>query len=78
MRCFSGLEKLILFFDPFNLLYNCEKPNLLWEKLIEFISNTTLPIIPYLMPQSAFLGHINLSHDYELINHLIPIYKFYI
>ena len=28
--------------------------------------------------QSAILGHIDLSDDYLLINHLILIYKFYI
>ena len=30
------------------------------------------------MPKSAILGHIDLSDDYLLINHLILIHKFYI
>ena len=57
---------------PFFLFYNCTKTKLLPDKLEEFIS------IPSLMPQSAILGHIDLSNHYLLINHLILIYKFYI
>ena len=34
--------------------------------------------IPSLTSQSAIIGHIDLSDDYLLINHLILIYKFYI
>ena len=30
------------------------------------------------MPHSAILGHIDLSDNYLLINHLLLIYKFYI
>ena len=46
-----------------HLFYNCTKTKLLWDWLKKFISNTTLSI-PYLMPQSAMLGHIDLSYDY--------------
>ena len=53
------------------------KTKLLWDQLKEFISNETLSF-PSLTPQSAILGHINLSDDYLLINHIILIYKFYI
>ena len=53
---------------PLHLFYNCTKTKLLWDQL------SFLP----LMSQSAILGHINLSDDYLLINHLILIYKFHI
>ena len=53
------------------------KTKLLWDQLKEFISNETLSF-PSLTPQSAILGHIDLSDDYLLINHIILIYKFYI
>ena len=62
---------------PLHLFYNCTKTKLLWDQLKEFISNTTL-YIPSLMLQSAIPGHIDLSDDYSLINHLILNYKFYI
>ena len=62
---------------PLYLFYNCTKTKLLWDQLKEFISNETLSI-PSLMPQNAILGHIDLSDDYLLINHLILICKFYI
>ena len=39
-----------------------------------FISNTKLSI-PSLTPQSAILGHIDLSGDYLLIGHLTLICK---
>ena len=60
-----------------HLFYNCIKTKLLWDQWKEFISNETLSF-PSLTPQSAILGHVDLSDDYLLINHLIPIYKFYI
>ena len=62
---------------PLHLFYNCTKTKLLWDQLKEFISNETLSISS-LTPQSAILGHIDLSDDYLLINHLILIYRFYI
>ena len=62
---------------PLHLFYNCTKTKLLWDQLKEFISNKTLSF-PSLTPQSAILGHIDLSADYLLIKHLILIYKFYI
>ena len=62
---------------PLHLFYNYTKIKLLWSQLKEFISNETLSI-PSLAPQSSILGHIELSDDYLLINHLILIYKFYI
>ena len=61
---------------PLHLFYNCTKTKLLWDQLKEFISNETLSF-PSLMSQSAILGHIDLSDDYLIINHLILIYKFY-
>ena len=60
---------------PLHLCYNCIKTNLLWDQWKELISNETLSF-PSLTPQSAILGHTNLSDDYLLINHLILIYKF--
>ena len=62
---------------PLHLFYNCIKTKLLWDQLKDFISNETLSF-PSLTPQSAILGHIDLSDDYLLINHIILIYKFYI
>ena len=62
---------------PLHLFYNCIKTKLLWDQLKDFISNETLSF-PSLTPQSAILGHINLSDGYLLINHIILIYKFYI
>ena len=62
---------------PLHLFYNSIKTKLLWDQLKDFISNETLSF-PSLTPQSAILGHINLSDDYLLINHIILIYKFYI
>ena len=62
---------------PLHLCYNCIKTKLLWDQWKELISNETLSF-PSLTPQSAILGHVDLSDDYLLINHLIPIYKFYI
>ena len=60
---------------PLHLCYNCIKTKLLWDQWKELISNETLSF-PSLTPQSAILGHTNLSDDYLLINHLILIYKF--
>ena len=65
------MEKLI------HLFYNCIKTKLLWDQLKDVISNETLSF-PSLTPQSAILGHINLSDDYLLINHIILIEKCYI
>ena len=62
---------------PLHLFYNCIKTKLLWDQLKDFISNETLSF-PSLTPQSAILGHIDLSDDYLLINYIIFIYKFYI
>ena len=62
---------------PLHLFYDCLKTKLLWDQLKDFISNETLSF-PSLTPKSAILGHINLSDDYLLINHIIVIYKFYI
>ena len=62
---------------PLHLCYNCIKTKLLWDQWKELISNETLSF-PSLTPQSAILGHIDLSDDYLLINHIILIYKFYI
>ena len=62
---------------PIHLSDNCTKTELLWDQLKEFISNTTLSILS-LRPWSAILGHIDLSDDYLLINHLFLIHKFYI
>ena len=53
---------------PLHLFYNCIKTILLWDQLEEFICNETLSF-PSLTPQSAILGHIDLSDDYLLINH---------
>ena len=54
---------------PIHLFYNCTKAKLLRDQLKEFPSPT---------PQSAVLGHIDLSDDYLLINHLSHIYKTYL
>ena len=76
---FEKIDSLVCSFckmideTPLQLFYNCTKTKLLWDQLKELISNTTL-FIPSLMPQSAILGHIDLSDDYLLISHLIPIY----
>ena len=48
---------------PVHLFYKCIKTKLLWDQLKDFISNETLSF-PSLTPQSAILGHINLSDDY--------------
>ena len=63
--------------SPLDLFYKCTETKLLWDQLKEFISHETLPI-PSLTPQSAILGHIDLSDDYLLINNLSLIHKFYI
>ena len=57
---------------PLHLFYNCIKTMLLWDHLNGFISNKTLSF-PSLTPQSAILGHIDLSYNYLLINHIILI-----
>ena len=62
---------------PLYLFCNCTKTKLLWDQIQSFITNETLSILS-LTPQSAILGHIDLSDDYLLINRLILIYKFYI
>ena len=79
---FGKIDSRLCFFckmieeTPLHLFYNCTKTNLLWDQLKEFISNETLSF-PSLMSQSAILGHIDLSDNYLIINHLILIYKFY-
>ena len=57
---------------PLHLFYSCIKTKLFWDQLKEFVSNETLSF-PSLRPQSAIRGHIDLSDDYLLINHLILI-----
>ena len=80
---FGKIDSPLCFFckmideTPLYLFYNCTKAKFLWDQLKEFISNETLSF-PSLTPQSAILGHIDLSDKYLLINHLILIYKFYI
>ena len=63
--------------NALHLFYNCIKTKVLWDQLKDFISNKTLSF-PSLTPQSAILGHIDLSDDHLLINYIIFIYKFYI
>ena len=58
---------------PLHFFYNCIKTKLLWDQLKDFVSNEKLSFPS--RTQSAFLGHIDLSDDYLLINHIIPIYK---
>ena len=60
-----------------HLFYNRTKTKRLWDQLKEFISNKTLSF-PSLTPPTAILGHIDLSDNYLLINHLILINRFYI
>ena len=80
---FGKIDSSLCFFckmideTPLHLFYNCTKAKFLWDQLKEFIPNETLSF-PSLTPQSAILGHIDLSDKYLLINHLILIYKFYI
>ena len=59
---------------PLHLFYNCIKTKLFWDQLKDFISNEKLSFSSR-TPQSAILGHIDLSDDYLLINHIILIYK---
>ena len=54
---------------PWSPFHNCTKTKLLRDPLKEFISNETCFLS--LMPQSAILGHIDLSDEYLVINHLI-------
>ena len=61
---------------PRHIFYSCIKTKLHWDQLKDFISKETLSF-PSLTPKSAMLGHIDLSHDYLLIIHIILIYKFY-
>ena len=57
---------------PLHLFYNCIKTKLLLDQLKDFTPNETLHFRSLTL-QSAILGHINLSDDYLLINHIILI-----
>ena len=60
---------------PLHLFYNCIKTKILWDQLKDFISNKTLSFSS-LTPQSVILGHIDLSDDYLLINHIFLFTNF--
>ena len=62
---------------PLHIFYNCIKTKLHWDQLKDFIPKETLSF-PSLTPNSAMLGHIDLTDVYLLIIHIILIYKFYI
>ena len=68
LAMFGKIDLPVCFFckmvdeTPLHLFYNCTKTTLP-DQLKDFIPNKILSISS-LMPQSAILGHIDLSNDY--------------
>ena len=61
---------------PLRFFYNCTKETFLGPIKRIYLWRNIIHSFP--TPHSAILGHIDLTDDYLLINHLILIYKFHI
>ena len=68
--CQSENETLI------HLFHGCIKTNLLWYKLKEFLK--TKIDLPVNRLQSAIFGFLNYENNFDIINHLLLISKYYL
>ena len=62
--------------SPIHLLYSCNQTKSLWPKLQELLNSEML--LPQNTPQSAFFGFPDNKENFEIINHLHFIFKYYL
>ena len=61
---------------PIHLFYSCNQTKSLWSKLQELMNSEIL--LPQNTPQSAFFGFPDNKENFEIINHLHLIFKYYL
>ena len=60
-----------------HLFHICRKTQALWTQLTSHLNRH--PNLPYLTPQSAIFGFLDISNkDYLTVNHLLLLFKYYI
>ena len=60
-----------------HLLHICRKTQALWTQLTSHLNRRLN--LPYLTPQSAILGFLDISNkDFLIVNHLVVLFKYYI
>ena len=71
--CFFNMEEPK---SPIHLFHSCTKTNFLQMQLQHFFQSAL--IIPLITPQSAIFGFIDYNVNYDLINHILLILKYYV
>ena len=61
---------------PLQLFHSCTQTKSLWSKLHELLNSEIL--LPQNTPQSAFFGFPDNQENFEIINHLHLIFKYYL
>ena len=59
-----------------HLFHSCTKTNFLWMQLQHSFQN--LLVIPSITPQSVTFGFTDHKENYNLINHILVIFKYYV
>ena len=59
-----------------HLFHSCTKTNFLWMQLQHSFQN--LLVIPSITPQSVIFGFTDHKENYNLINHILVIFKYYV
>ena len=60
-----------------HLFHSCRKTQVLWTQLTSHLNKHFN--LPYLTPQSAIFGFLDISNkDYFIVNHLLLLFKYYI
>ena len=68
--CKSGKEK-----GTINLFHICRKTQVLWTQLTSHLNGHFN--LPYLIPQSAIFGFLNISNQgFLVVNHLLVLFKY--
>ena len=62
--------------SPIHLFCSCNQTKFLWSKLQELLNSEIL--LPQNTPQSAFFGFPDKKENFEIINHLHLIFKYYL
>ena len=62
--------------NPIHLFYSCNQTRSLWSKFQELLNSAIL--LPQYTPQSAFFDFPDNKDNFEIINHLRLIFKYYL
>ena len=62
--------------NPIHLFYTCNQSKSCWSKLRDFLNSEIL--LPQNVPQSAFFGFPDNKENFETINHLDLMFKYYL